>query len=119
MDVRRKGYIGVAAEKHTEDEMMEVALDIGADDVKLEGDIFEVYTPFEEYANVMEELRNAITMSPNPKSPAYLRTRSRLKAIRRSHCLSFSTNSMRTTIYRATLPTPILTRRTIEEYVNS
>ena len=53
----RKGYIGVAAEKHTEDEMMEVALDIGADDVKLEGDIFEVYTPFEEYANVMEELR--------------------------------------------------------------
>lgn len=40
----KKGVISVPAAKVTEDALMEVALEAGADDVVAEGDMFEVYT---------------------------------------------------------------------------
>jgi len=53
----KKGYIGVDATKHTEDEVMEVALDLGADDVKHEDNVFEVYTTVENYITVLDGLK--------------------------------------------------------------
>lgn len=54
----KKGYIGVDGTKHSEDEIMEIALDLGADDVKKSDDEIEVYTSVESYISVLEGLKN-------------------------------------------------------------
>jgi YebC/PmpR family DNA-binding regulatory protein len=41
---KAKGYIAVSAAKTSEDKLMEIALDAGADDIQNAGDVFEVYT---------------------------------------------------------------------------
>jgi len=48
----KKGSIVFNKDKVSEDELMEIALDAGADDVKDEDDQFEVITSLEEFANV-------------------------------------------------------------------
>ena len=53
----RKGYIAVDASKYTEDQIMEIALDIGADDVKKEDDVIEIYTAVENYTSVIDGLK--------------------------------------------------------------
>ncbi len=53
----RKGYIEIDGKKHTEDEIMEVALDLGADDVKKADDVIEVYTTVESYIQVLDGLK--------------------------------------------------------------
>ncbi|MEO8211107.1 MAG: YebC/PmpR family DNA-binding transcriptional regulator [bacterium] len=52
----RKGVINVEKENVKEDDLMEVILDAGADDLKTEGDYFEVITPLENF----EKVRKAI-----------------------------------------------------------
>lgn len=52
----RKGVINVEKENVKEDDLMEVILEAGADDLRTEGDYFEVITPLENF----EKVRKAI-----------------------------------------------------------
>lgn len=52
----RKGVVMIAKENHTEDELMEVILDAGADDLKTEDEFFEVISSIENF----EKVRKAI-----------------------------------------------------------
>lgn len=52
----KKGYISVDKTKSTEDALMEVALDAGADDVQTEGETFEVYCEWGK----LEAVKNAL-----------------------------------------------------------
>ena len=52
----RKGVVTIARENHTEDELMEVVLDAGADDLKTEDEFFEVISSIENF----EKVRKAI-----------------------------------------------------------
>ena len=52
----RKGVINVEKENVKEDDLMEVILDAGADDLKTEGDFFEVLSSLEKF----EQVRKAI-----------------------------------------------------------
>jgi len=68
----RKGLIAVNCSDTTEDELMEAALEAGAEDIVTEDDVFEVYTDqsaFEEVRKAIEEanipvLSAEITMKP-------------------------------------------------------
>lgn len=53
----RKGYVAVSKEKASEETLLELALEAGADDLKSEGDSYEIYTSFESF----EAVRAAIT----------------------------------------------------------
>jgi YebC/PmpR family DNA-binding regulatory protein len=55
----RKGVFVVGAEKATEDRLMEIALEAGSDDVKADGDKFEVISSPEMFGPVGEALRAA------------------------------------------------------------
>lgn len=50
----KKGLIAVSKENADEDQLMEIALDAGAEDVKDEGDSFEVITAPEDFLTVKE-----------------------------------------------------------------
>ncbi len=52
----RKGVVNVEKENVKEDDLMEVILDAGADDLKSEGDYYEVIAPIENF----EKVRKAI-----------------------------------------------------------
>jgi YebC/PmpR family DNA-binding regulatory protein len=68
----KKGFIAIDAKKHNEDEVMEVALEIGADDIKDTGDAIEVYTTVENYTKVLEGLKAknfAVTSSELTRIP--------------------------------------------------
>jgi YebC/PmpR family DNA-binding regulatory protein len=52
----RKGVITVPKEGRTEDEIMEIILDAGADDLRTEGDFFEIQTAVEAF----EPVRRAV-----------------------------------------------------------
>jgi YebC/PmpR family DNA-binding regulatory protein len=52
----KKGYISIDKAKSTEDAVMEVALDAGADDVQTEGETFEVYCEWGK----LEAVKNAL-----------------------------------------------------------
>jgi len=53
----KKGYIALDASKYSEDQILELALDLGADDVKVEDDVIEVYTSVENYLKVLDGLK--------------------------------------------------------------
>jgi YebC/PmpR family DNA-binding regulatory protein len=55
----RKAVFVVGAERATEDRLMEIALEAGADDVKADGDKFEVISAPEVFGQVGEALRAA------------------------------------------------------------
>jgi len=55
----RKGYIVVDKDKIGEDELIEKALDAGAEDVRSTGDIYEIYTEFTELENVRSALESS------------------------------------------------------------
>ncbi len=55
----RKGVITLAAQGKTEDDLMEIVLDAGAEDIQLEDDYFEVTTEVETF----EDVRKAIVES--------------------------------------------------------
>jgi YebC/PmpR family DNA-binding regulatory protein len=56
---KAKGYINVAAAKTTEDKLMEIALDAGAEDIQTSGDVFEVYTTQHDYEKVLAAIKKA------------------------------------------------------------
>ncbi len=55
----KKGLISVDKEDADEDTLMEVALDAGAEDIKDEGDVFEVITASEDFDAVKDAIDNA------------------------------------------------------------
>lgn len=52
----KKGYFSVPSNSVSEETLMEVVLDAGADDLLTEGDTLAVYTPFENFEQVRQEL---------------------------------------------------------------
>jgi YebC/PmpR family DNA-binding regulatory protein len=54
-----KGVIAVSSRKASEEKLMEIALEAGADDIRSEGDLFEVYTPQGAYDAVVKALKAA------------------------------------------------------------
>jgi len=54
----KKGYISVDSSKYNEDDILEIALEVGADDVKKEDDVISIYTPIELFSNVLNALKN-------------------------------------------------------------
>jgi len=56
---QRKGTITVEASKVEEDKLMELVLDAGAEDLKREGDMFEITTDPGSFVKVMEALNKA------------------------------------------------------------
>lgn len=55
----QKGFFMIPAEGKDEDEFMMEALEAGAEDVKLEGDNFEIYTVASEFHSVMKNFEDA------------------------------------------------------------
>jgi len=54
----RKGYFIVETSAVTEDTLLEVALEAGADDVQRDGDNFEIFTSPEQFEAVLEALKS-------------------------------------------------------------
>ena len=55
----KKGYIVVDKEAKSEDELFEIALEAGADDVQDEGEVFEIYTAPENFDAVLDAVKAA------------------------------------------------------------
>jgi YebC/PmpR family DNA-binding regulatory protein len=55
----KKGLIVVDKEAKSEDELFEIAIEAGADDVQDEGDVFEIYTAPESFETVSEAIKAA------------------------------------------------------------
>ncbi|HEX9961037.1 MAG TPA: YebC/PmpR family DNA-binding transcriptional regulator [Pyrinomonadaceae bacterium] len=55
----KKGYIVVDKDAKAEDELFEIALEAGADDMQAEGDVFEIYTAPENFEAVHEAIKAA------------------------------------------------------------
>ena len=55
----RKGVITLPAQDKTEDDMMEIVLDAGADDIELEDNYFEITTPVETFEPVRKAVAEA------------------------------------------------------------
>ncbi len=53
-----KGYISVAKEAIKEDELMNIVLDAGAEDMKHEDEVYEIYTAIADLENVKQALVN-------------------------------------------------------------
>ncbi|MGE0452974.1 MAG: YebC/PmpR family DNA-binding transcriptional regulator [Vicinamibacteria bacterium] len=56
---KQRGLIVVSASKVSEEKLMELALDAGADDIKTEGEVFEVLSPPQAYDAVVAALKAA------------------------------------------------------------
>jgi YebC/PmpR family DNA-binding regulatory protein len=52
----RRGYFAVEKSAMDEERFMELALELGADDVAIEEDVYEIYTPMEGFIGTQEEL---------------------------------------------------------------
>jgi YebC/PmpR family DNA-binding regulatory protein len=58
----RKGLITVPKDRYTEDELMEIALESGAEDIQVADDYYEIYTAFEDFSQVRSGLEsNSVT----------------------------------------------------------
>lgn len=53
------GLIAVSKESATEEQLFEVALEAGADDIKDEGEIFEIHTSVEAFEGVLSAIKEA------------------------------------------------------------
>jgi YebC/PmpR family DNA-binding regulatory protein len=56
---KQKGVITVSGSKTTEDKLMEIALEAGADDIQSSGDSFDVVTPPNAYEAVLKAIKDA------------------------------------------------------------
>jgi len=54
----RKGYIVVEREKASEDDLLEIVTEAGAEDLREDGSNYEIFTPPEDYEKVVESLKN-------------------------------------------------------------
>lgn len=52
----RRGYFAIEKSAMDEEKFMELALDLGADDVAIEEEVYEIYTPMEGFIATQEEL---------------------------------------------------------------
>jgi YebC/PmpR family DNA-binding regulatory protein len=52
----RRGYFAIDSGAMDEEKFMDLALELGADDVAIEEDVYEVYTALEDFVSVQEEL---------------------------------------------------------------
>ncbi|HSS79069.1 MAG TPA: YebC/PmpR family DNA-binding transcriptional regulator [Thermoanaerobaculia bacterium] len=52
----RRGYFAIERKEMDEEKFMELAVELGADDVAIEEEAYEIYTPMEEFITVQEEL---------------------------------------------------------------
>jgi YebC/PmpR family DNA-binding regulatory protein len=52
----RRGYFAVDRGAMDEEKFMDLALELGADDVAIEEDVYEIYTTMEDFVSVQEEL---------------------------------------------------------------
>jgi len=58
----RRGYFAMDKHAMDEEKFMELALELGADDVAIEDEVYEIYTPMEDFIAIQEELeRRGIT----------------------------------------------------------
>ena len=55
----KKGLIVVDKETKSEDELFEIAIEAGADDLQMEGEVFEIYTAPENFEAVDEAIKKA------------------------------------------------------------
>src|SRR5678809_995374 len=55
----KKGYIVVDKAAKSEDELFEIAIDAGADDMQDEGDVFEIFTAPDSFEAVNEAVKKA------------------------------------------------------------
>lgn len=55
----QKGYIAIAADKTTEDKLMEIALEAGADDIQSSPEGFEIYTTPQAHEGVLKAVKDA------------------------------------------------------------
>jgi len=56
---KRKGYIVVERAKASEDDLLEIATEAGAEDLREDGSNYEIFTPPEDYEKVVESLKNS------------------------------------------------------------
>ena len=56
---KRGGYIDIDKDKVAEDKLMDLALSAGAEDIKDDGDTFEVITTADKYESILEALKAA------------------------------------------------------------
>lgn len=54
-----KGVIAVSSSKASEEKLMEIALEAGADDIRSEGELYEVYTAQGSYEAVLKAIKGA------------------------------------------------------------
>ena len=52
----RRGYFAIDSGTMDEEKFMDLALELGADDVAIEEDVYEIYTAMESFVSVQEEL---------------------------------------------------------------
>jgi YebC/PmpR family DNA-binding regulatory protein len=52
----RRGYFAIDRSVMDEEKFMELALELGADDIAIEPDHYEIFTPMEDFAAVQEEI---------------------------------------------------------------
>ncbi len=82
----RKGYVAVSKEGVSEERVLEVALEAGAEDMQNSDEIFEIYTPFEQFETVKQALESAgieiesseLTMIPTNSVPLEGKTAERM-----------------------------------------
>ena len=55
----RKGFIAVSSSSVSEEDLLEIALDAGAEDLKTEGDTLAVYTSYEDFYQVKSKIEEA------------------------------------------------------------
>jgi YebC/PmpR family DNA-binding regulatory protein len=67
----RKSVVRVAKEKATEDTLMAAVLDAGADDMKDDGDSWEISAPFESHQSVVDAVK-ALGLEPDSAELAML-----------------------------------------------
>ena len=54
-----RGYVAVSSSKTTEEGLMEIALEAGADDIQAAGDLFQVYTTQQAFEEVLAAVKKA------------------------------------------------------------
>jgi len=60
----RRGYFAIERSTMDEEAFMDLALELGADDVSIEEDVFEIYTSMEDFITTQEELeRRGVTVA--------------------------------------------------------
>jgi transcriptional/translational regulatory protein YebC/TACO1 len=54
----RKGYLVVEKSKTSEDDLLDIILEAGAEDLREDGSNYEIFTPPDKYEAVVEALKN-------------------------------------------------------------